>query len=299
MTYIDNSPRMLEDFSWLYKSWIYSGCWQHSDLIVVHHPDLVDQFPKEPGIILIPYMPVSQPGSIFEDYPFINSIACLSGDHIDSIALGYRYLLRTDADVFITHHLASFQPSFPVHGQGLYHRRGDFRENMVKFCASYGVNHRNHFGCGHSLLAKAEVLVPFLRRQIYWCQRLIEDFGEDQKNWGEWPGWYRGVSTMYAAEIAANENWGDLLRYGRERVLDVQSNLNEPLDAMTFHIHAIHTDQYFSKFKYREGEYAHISLDSLDRDNIAGYCHWLAAASVELVKEESPIPYMPSKNTLS
>lgn len=289
MTYIDNSPVMLEEFSWLYKSWIYSGCWQTSDLIIVHHPDISDKLPKESGIILIPQNPVNKPGSIFENYKFINSIACLSGEHIDAIALRYRYLLRTDADVFLTPYLAQFRPSFPVHGRGMYYENDEFRENMLIYCTRYGIQHRNHFGCGHSLLAPSAVMVPFLRRQIFWCEKLLEDFGENK---GTWPGWFRSVSSMYAAEIAANENWGQLLRNGRERILDMQSNCNELLDAMVFHIHAIHTNDYFSKFKYRAGAYAHMPLESIDRNTISGYCHWLAAASTEQVIEASVFGYI-------
>lgn len=288
MAYIDNSPVMMEEFSWLYKSWIYSGCWQTSDLIIVHHPDIAAQLPSEPGVILISQPPASQPGTIFEHYPFINSIACLSGEHVDHIALRYHYLLRTDADVFLTPHLAHFRPSFPVHGRGLYYENDAFRENMLIYCARYGVEHRNHFGCGHSLLAPSAVMVPFLRRQIFWCEKLLEDFGESE---GTWPGWFRGVCSMYAAEIAANENWAQLLYKARERVLDVQSNYHEQLDAMVFHIHAIHTDDYFSKFQYCAGAYAHITLDSIDRSTIPGYCHWLAAASVEQVIVESVAGY--------
>lgn len=289
MAYIDNNPKMLEEFSWLYKSWIYSGCWKTADLIIVHHPDIADFFPREPGVILIPHSPFNQPGTVFENYKFINSIACLSSEHVDSVALRYRYLLRTDADVFITPHLVNFRPSFPVHGRGLYYENDDFRENMLKFCARNGVNHRNHFGCGSSLLAASEIMMPFLRRQVWWCQKLLEDFGENR---GTWPGWFRSVSSMYAAEITANESWTTFLRLGRERVLDVQSDLKAPVDALVFHIHALAGNGYFSKSEYRAGAYADIPLDSIDRSTIPGYCHWLAAASVEQVIEASAVGYV-------
>lgn len=291
MVYVDNSPKMLEEFSWLYKSWIYSGCYHSADLLVVHHPEVAKELPREPGVILIPCLPKAVAGTPFEDYHFFNSIGCLSGEHIDDIAAQYEYLLRTDVDVFLTHHLANFRPSFPVHGRGLYHCNKNFRENMLQFCQRHGVEHYHRFGCGHSLLASSQLMLPFLRRQIYWCQQLLEEFGKNEKDWGEWPGWYRGVTTMYAAEIAANENYWNMLHRGRERILDVECDLDRPIDAMTFHIHAVHTSNYFSKFKLREGEYQSVDPDTLDRSRIPQYCHWVAVASVEQVKQEARYPW--------
>lgn len=291
MVYVDNSPKMLEEFSWLYKSWIYSGCYRSADLLVVHHPEVEKALPREPGVILIPCLPGAVAGTPFEDYHFFNSIGCLSGEHIDDIAAQYEYLLRTDVDVFLTHHLAHFRPSFPVYGRGLYHCNDNFRENMLQFCQRHGVEHYHRFGCGHSLLASSELMLPFLRRQIYWCQQLLEEFGQNEKDWGEWPGWYRGVTTMYAAEIAANENYWNMLHRGRERILDVECALDRPIDAMTFHIHAVHTTDYFSKFKLREGEYQSVDPHTLDRSRIPQYCHWVAVASVEQIKQEARYPW--------
>ncbi|MFC0142130.1 hypothetical protein ACFFJN_19470 [Erwinia mallotivora] len=291
MVYVDFSSAMLEEFTWLYKSWIYSGCYRQSDLLVVHHPDCEKYLPKDPGIILVPRMPTAVAGSPFENYRYFNSIGCLSGEPVDAVARQYDFLLRTDADVFLTRHLADFRPSFPVFGRGLYHYDEDFRQKMLRFCQRHGVEHHYRFGCGHSLLAPTEIMLPFLRRQIYWCQRLLEEFSPDSANWGKWPGWYRGVSTMYAAEIAANENYWQMLHHGRERILDVECDLDQALDAMTYHIHAVHTYNYFSKFRLREGRYQAIDPQTLDRSRIPQYCHWLAVTPVEQVKREVGYPW--------
>jgi hypothetical protein len=292
MVYIDNHPTMLQDFEWIYKSWIYSGNWTTSDMIVVHHPDVAHALPlSEPGIVGVPCLPVARPGSVFDGYHFMNSIGCLSGPHVDEIALRYPYLLRTDADVFLTRHLKDLRPSYPVHGRGHYHRTQDFREKMLEFCHRHGVTHFNHFGCGHSLLAESRLVVHFLRRQTYWCEMLLRDFGDDPANWGTWPDWFRGVSSMYAAEIAAQELVNECLIMGRERILDVESLCQTKLDSLVFHIHAVHTDQYFSKFEYRKGAYDGADLNALDLDFINQYCHWLAATPVDEVKRRVDYPY--------
>ncbi|MDR5740685.1 MULTISPECIES: hypothetical protein [unclassified Caballeronia] len=291
MIYVDNSATMLQEFEWIYKSWIFSGNWTTSDLIVVHHPDVAHALPlDDEGIVGVPCLPVAVPGSPFEGYHFMNSIGCVSGPHIDDIALRYPFLLRTDADVFLTSNLVDFRPSYPVHGRGHYHRRPDFREKMLDFCKRHGVIHHNHFGCGSSLLAQSQLVVPFLRRQTYWCEKLLRDFGDDPANWGTWPDWFRGVSSMYAAEIAAAEAGNAFLRLGRERILDVESFCDEKIDSLVFHIHAVHTDTYFSKFEYRNGAYDDVDINALDISYIDQYCHWLAATPLEDIKRRAAYP---------
>ncbi|WON75860.1 hypothetical protein [Serratia sp. UGAL515B_01] len=291
MMYIDNSQRMLKEFDWIYKSWIYSGCWATSDLIVVHHPALSEQLPKEPGIILIPQEPFSQGSPQFHGYNFINSIACLIGPHIDPILKQYQWLLRTDADVFLTPNMANFKPNFPVYGRGNYYFLAEFREKMLDFCHRHGVEHRHRFGCGHSVILSTELMIPFLQRQMYWCQQLVEEFGTDKTNWGTWPGWYRGVLSMYAAEITANERWEDYLRNSRERILDMESFNDNVIDTLTLHIHASQVDNDFSKYRYFEGKYDGIDPDTLDRNRIPQYCMWICLTSIEDIKAQAGYPW--------
>ncbi|MGE9550900.1 hypothetical protein ACQPT2_06705 [Erwinia amylovora] len=82
-----------------------------------------------------------------------------------------------------------------------------------------------------------------------------------------------------------------MLYRGRERILDVESDLDELIDSMTLHIHAVTTDRCFSKYKLREGEYQSVDLHTLDRSRIPQYCLWLAVASVEQVKQEARYPW--------
>ncbi|WP_312627475.1 hypothetical protein [Scandinavium sp.] len=284
ITYIDDTPAMREEFTWLYKSWIYSGCWKRSDLVIAHHPALSGTFPDEPGLITLPVLPYSQTEPLFENYHFINSIACLSGAHINDLLRQYRWLLRTDADVFLTHYLADFEPIYPVHGRGNYHFRADFREKMLDFCKRHNVRHDHRFGCGHSVMLDSDKMIAFLDRQMHWARMLAEDFGPDKANWGTWPGWYRSVLSMYAAEIAANERWGDYLQNCRERVLDMESNNDGFIDGLTLHIHATAGSTCFSKYKYRQGEYDAIQPDELDRRRVGEYCLWIAKMDINALK---------------
>lgn len=290
LMYIDDHPKMLEDFSWIYKSWIYSGNWRSSDLIAVCHPDVMNKLTEDdPGIAKIPFEPVAVDGSIWQGYPFINSIACLSGPHTDHLPARYKWLLRTDADVFLTEHLCGLRPNFPVHGngQGLYNSP-DVWDKMLDFCQRHGFEHHRVFGCGHSLLAPSDHVLFFVKEQARVAELVLRDFGNDP---GHWPGWSRGVTTMYAAEIVANHYYDAFLAYGKTQILDVPSFSVGAIDHLTFHIHGIHTNDYFSKHHYRAGKYSHIDRQVLDRTKINQYCHWIVATPLEEIKELASYPY--------
>jgi hypothetical protein len=279
---------MLEELEWIYKSWIFSKSWEMSDLVIVCHPRAVHRIPSDPGLKVIAAEPVAIPGSRWEGYPFINSIACLSGPHTDGLQSEYKWLLRTDADVFLTTNFAKIRPSFPIYGRG--HYAGPYQpqvwDEMIRFCDQHGVKHRRVFNCGHSLFATSDRVLSFLKRQTFWSSALLDHF--ERNGAGEWPGWCKNVITMYAAEITANENYEYFLENSYQRILDVESDRSELLDTLVLHIHAIHTDGYFSKFHFREGAYAG---KQHNRETISGYCHFIAATDIRNIKTEVCYPY--------
>ena len=289
LLYIDDHPSMYEEFGWIYKSWIHSGVWRRSDLIVVCHPDAYDRLPgDDPGVIKIIAEPLSREGR-WKGYHFINSIACVSGPHTAHLAGRYKWLLRTDADVFLTRHLAEFRPNFPVLGRGRYAENHEVWDKMIAFCEAHGIAHQRSFGCGSSILAESSLVLFYLERQTYWCERLLEHF--DAHGEGQWPGWFKGVITLYAGEIAANENYNAFLRYSYQRILDLESYVVGHIDEFTLHIHAIHTDDYFSKSKFRSGEYSHIDPANLDRTKVNQYAHWIATTPLGGIKSAASYAY--------
>ena len=286
LTYIDDTPNMLEEFSWIYKSWIYSGNWRTSDIIAVCNPSAYDKLPVESGIIRIARSPLSQPGSPWADYPFINSIGCLVGSFIDEIAGNYTHLLRSDADVFLTQNLVGFRPNIPVFGRGHYADTAEVRQKLTAYAEKLGFEHHGVFNCGHSLLASSSHVVEFLREQYSLCEILLEEFKDDP---GQWPGWCRNVLTMYAAELVANKHWASNLRVGFHNILDYETVLWSDIAASgVYHIHALHvTGQHWSKIDYRAGAYRDYDLASLDIRAVHDYCHWIAATSLGEIKRMS------------
>ncbi|MDR3512920.1 MAG: hypothetical protein P4L73_14890 [Caulobacteraceae bacterium] len=289
LTYIDATANMLEDFSWLYKSWIYSGNWRTSDLIVCCNPAVIDQIPDDSGIVRLPIAPLSVPGSRWRDYPFINSIACLSGPHTDALADRYTHFLRTDADVFLTSNLVNFRPNVAVHGRGRYAERADVRVKMAAFAERNGLQHHGVFNCGHSLLSNSQAVLFFLKEQLKLCELLLEEFRDDP---GQWPGWCRNVLTMYAAELVANHYWVDFLRLGFHNVLDYETVLwSDIIQSHVVHIHAVHViGEHWSKIDHRNGVYADYDVSDLDITKVHDYCHWIAITPVDEIKALAGYP---------
>lgn len=283
LTYIDAAPTMLEDFSWLYKSWIYSGNWRTSDLIVCCNPLIADRIPNDSGVVKILIDPVSRPGSKWAGYPFINSIACLSGPHTEALADRYTHFLRTDADVFLTHKMVDFRPNFAVHGRGRYAETPDVRARMIEFTTRHGIYHHGVFNCGHSLMAQSYDVLFFIQEQLKVCDMLFDEFRDDP---GQWPGWCRNVLTMYAGEIVANLYWKKYLRLGYYNLLDCETVLHSNIDqSMILHIHAHQiVGEHWSKIHYRKGEYDDYDLSSLDISTVHDYAHWIAVTPVDEVK---------------
>ncbi len=84
---------------------------------------------------------------------------------------------------------------------------------------------------------------------------------------GAWPGWYRGVSSLYGAEIAINHC---APQAAKTPLLDMVSTSRAPI-ADCVHIHCWHTDDDFSKHKFMAGGYRNIDERRLDDRIVADY----------------------------
>jgi len=126
-----------------------------------------------------------------------------------------------------------------------------------------------------------QISEPEILRFFGWLadnKLLDEEFRHFQ---GTWPGWCKNVVTMYAGELALRRTYPQQCSLG---LLDHLPYANRALGSDVLHIHAWHTDQYWSKHQYRAGKYAGMALDEIDRRTSGGYCHWLAVADVEQVR---------------
>ncbi|CAF5206582.1 unnamed protein product, partial [Rotaria magnacalcarata] len=82
---------------------------------------------------------------------------------------------------------------------------------------------------------------------------------------GEWPKWWRGVTSLYAAEIAINHIYSSTLgRQHQSPAIDTPSFAESSIWG-AWHIHCLHNEDYFSKFKHRDELYNFLLSEPADR----------------------------------
>lgn len=285
LTYIDDTPVMVDEFSWLYKSWIYSGNWRNSDIVAVCNPAVISKLPKDDNVTYIPKVPENKPGSRWENYAYINSIKCVIGDHTAYLAAKYSHIIRTDADVFLTSVLSSMRPGFFVYGRGRYVQIPETRKILEEVATKHGIQHQGIFNVGSTILGPSAGVLEFIADQYAMSEILLDEFGDNQ---GEWPRWWRGTITMYAGELAANSKYFKFLYGAYLNVLDYESYFNHDIERSRIaHIHAFHNKDYWSKFVYREGGYKDRDNSSLNIKNVSDYCQWITSTPLETIKAVS------------
>jgi len=266
--YIDNKPHLVTEFGWLYRSWLYSGSNKTSDIVAFHHPD-IESLPKDDGVIYIPHKPLTESSLMWSKYPFINSIWYLTQPEAEFL-VGYKYLMRTDTDVFLTPNFPNLQPRLAVFGIGMFADTPAVVTRLAAVAERWGIQPSLN-NIGSTFMAYSNHALQYNRLHYEYCEKLVrEEFHESD---GAWPGWYIGVLTMYAGQLAALKYFGAGLTMGG---LDVHCMSQDQMCSTDYHIHAWHTWQYFSKFKWRKGEYRDYDMDKLDKNCIADYCLWIA-----------------------
>lgn len=282
LVYVDNTASMIEEFLWLYKSVIYSGLYPGSRFIVACHPDAIASLPADERIDVIPSVPHSQTSADWSGYPYINSVANLADPRVLDACRSFDFILKTDCDTFVTPALKHFRPSGLCFGFGAYAYEESVRRKLSECSARWGFPHSGVHNVGASVLGPAQMVEPFLVAQMDACKRLLKEEFADFA--GVWPGWCKQVITMYAGELALRTTFPQRCSIG---LLDHFTSAERTLASDVLHIHAWHTDSYWSKHRFRDGAYAAMSPETIDRNTLGGYCHWLAISGIDEVRREA------------
>lgn len=287
LTYVDDTPNMIQEFGWLVKSWEFSGCKDTFDIHVNANPSVIDKLKGKEGIQFIPREPMhTGKYPTWDNYAFINSIGCLLEAEMISwngVAMTipdvinkqkYTHFLKSDCDVFLTRYLRNFRPRLPIFGRGgKYTIKTEVREKLQKLSNKiFSVKDIPiiNFQVGSSYMMPIDNL-NFNNMVLNVSEFLMNNcFPSD----GEWPGWYKGVCTMYGTCLAANASF-PMHSYDLG-FFDAMSMCTDNIHASDLHIHAYHTFEYFSKHDYRAGKYDHIKLEEIDYNTLSGYSHLIA-----------------------
>lgn len=205
--------------------------------------------------IKVPYYYKESPP--FKDYPFLYSLSCMNSPNA-YILDDYDYLLRSDVDTFLTPHFNDFYPTTYTFSDGSYLNTPEVKEHLLEVSNKLGLRHQGIHNISSTHYGKTSEVkeVNLLATEI---TKYLLDV-EFKSSPGKWPGWYRGVSSLYASELALNHLISEPCRLQGE--LDFPSTSTESISEHA-HIHCYHTNDLFSKFVFEKGGYSNLSFSSM------------------------------------
>jgi hypothetical protein len=259
--YVDDNRHLVQQALALRHSWLYARS-PDTDLVMMGPAGVLAGLPDD--VVKIEQRSV-QDDPQWRGYPYANAIICMNGAGAERLDR-YTHVLRTDVDTFITPAWNDFRPATFVFGTGAYANDEDVKRRLREIAARHGLVHRGLTNIGSTWYGPTEVV----RRTSAFTEMLLKDilarcFADHR---GAWPGWYWGVSLLYAGEIAVNHcvpdaQWSDSL--------DASNTATGP-SARFAHIHCWHTDDKFSKHAFMDGKYTREDARNLDLDIAADYC---------------------------
>ena len=290
VVYVDDTPRCLEEFSWLLKSWLLWGLESEFDIVAYHNPTADSKIPDHPNLIKRPQAPRHETHPFWDEYRFVNSFAMFYPfEEEEWIKKNYTHIMKTDCDVFLTKHLLGRKPAKVLLGLGGYmHWHQDINKNhagettnkIIEVAKKLGCryDHINHVGA--SLFGPTNLVVDVVNFQFTTTEYLLKN--EWLTSPGEHLKWYKGVASMYAVQIAVNHllSRQHVIAYAIDTVCWQSTIINEDV----IHIHAWHTEQMFSKHCWFRGEYEKLVADAVPI-NAAEYCLWIASNDLNELKK--------------
>ena len=267
--FVGDRPHLVQQALALRQSWLHARC-ADTDLVMMGPASALARMPDD--VVKIEQRSVENDPE-WRGYRYADSILCMNGAGAERLD-GYTHILRTDVDTFITPAWNDFRPSYFAFGNGGYSNDDDVRQRVRDIAARYGLVHRGLTNVNSTwygptaLVRRASAFNAMLMHHI-----VTEGFPDGP---GEWPGWYWGVSLLYAGEIAVNHCAPDARR---SEQLDGPNTSQEPVTHYA-HIHCWHTDEKFSKHAFTNGRYTLADLRGIDLGIVRDFCMAMAFRSL-------------------
>jgi hypothetical protein len=267
--FVEDKEHLIQQLLALRVSWLNTDS-PDTDLVVMGSEEVLARLPDD--LVKIAQQPAAD-DLVWRGHRHINALAYLNGVGAEELDR-YSHILRTDVDTFITPAWKTFSPATFTVGSSTYANE-DVPQRIQAIAAEYGLTHRGLTNIHTTWYGPTAVV----RRSAAVAELLAKHLltGHFREDAGHWPGWYRGVATRYAGEIAVNHCAPDAQR---SALLDAPSTSDESI-ARYPHIHCWHTDQLFSKHTFMRGGYARQDIDGRDLSIIKNYCLAMSFVSLE------------------
>ncbi len=270
VVFVENKPNLLSELNILLTSLNHISCLD-TDLVVFGPKQALDKV-TGPCIKIECRVPSAAPK--WKQYHYINSIACINNQtshYLDN----YTHILRCDADTFLTPAWHNFTPDNYTTGKGAYVNDDYTKDKLISISNHLGLRHQGIFNIGstHYGTSKQVKEVCLLTTEV--TEYILKtEFLSDE---GKWPGWFRGVTLLYASDIAVNHLINNPSM--SHNLLDFDSTSSDSVIDHP-HIHCWHTHSLFSKFAFNDGKYNNINKDTLDINIVHDYCLYIALKSI-------------------
>lgn len=275
VVYLDDYDKIDTEFSWLYKTWKLHALDQEFDLLVFYSPTALNRLYKYPGIRAVEMPDIG----LSKEYPFLKSSYMFNEPWCVYIR-PYKYVFKTDCDVFLTQHLKQYVPHLLLLGKGEYYdsSQDQFIQHLKWLSTKFGWTYRYLTNVGSSLFGDTQTVISI-------CQLINSITEQILKN--EWFGPFKqGVTSMIAAELAINAvcSQQHVVLYA----LDSKPWKTTKVGSDTLHIHAWHTSHQWSKHQFLSNQYQDWKIESYEKacDNAANYCQWIATTPIEQIMEQ-------------
>jgi len=274
--FVEDNKHLIQQSLALRESWLHAQS-ADTDIVIFGPASALAQIPDD--VVRIEQRAASDE-PLWSSYRYMNSIACLNGEGSHRLD-GYAHLLRADVDTFITPAWNHFNPTTFVCGNGGYSNDEHVRAKIRGIADAFGLKHRGLVNTGStwygpaSLVRRLGALTDMLTRHI-----LCNEFRDGE---GAWPGWYRGVSTLYASEIAINHLAPEAVK---SNALDFYSTSTNSVHEHP-HIHCWHTDEKFSKHWFMSGRYTSADCENLDLSVIRDYAMEMSFRSLRQMRRSA------------
>jgi len=287
VVYVDDKKNNLEEFSWLYKTWLLWNLDEEYDIVAYSNPEAIEKLPKHPSLIIKSLNPLNVKDSVWEYYGFVNSFAMFNNnEECIWIENNYTHILKTDCDVFLTKNLLGLSPEKILIGEGDYmgQKTDEILTNLLRVKEKLGLNYNDLNHIGASVFGPTKYISQLIKHHYTLTEYILKT--EFKENIGAWPGWYKGVASMYAIHLAVND------MFSRQHVklytLDEKCWGNE-ITKDVYHIHAWHSNIDFSKHKWFRGEYEKYVCDKIPT-KAKDYCLWVVSNTLdELIEIKSTL----------
>ncbi|CAF1431005.1 unnamed protein product [Rotaria sordida] len=195
----------------------------------------------------------------------MTSIAFILTKEYRRATIDYHWILRVDQDAVLSPGLlmgliGKHQTKLlPMQFGGIDHGNDFTDDRLRKIAKKLGYHHSSiHNLCSTWLVNPHDSVKIANLTTIIGKHFLKYEFGhnvpgiEDLPDIGEWPKWWRDVTSLYAAEIAINHIYSSTLGHQHQsNALDHASFSPESV-WNAWHIHCLHNAEYFAKFEHRD-----------------------------------------------